>query len=39
VSRFLHKFVLRREVLFEASRVVVSAVIRALISELVSWLI
>jgi hypothetical protein len=39
VSRFLHKFVLRREVLLETSRVVISAVIRALISELVSWLI
>jgi hypothetical protein len=39
VSRFLHKFVLRREVLLATSRVVVSAVIRALISELVSWLI
>lgn len=39
MSRFLHKFVLRREVLLKTSRVVVSAVIRALISELVSWLI
>jgi hypothetical protein len=38
MSRFLHKFVLRREVLLGTSRVVVSAVIRALINELVSWL-
>ncbi len=38
MSRFLHKFVLRREVLLSTSRVVVSAVIRALTSELVSWL-
>lgn len=38
MSRFLHKFVLRRKVLLEVSRVVVSAVLRALISELVSWL-
>ncbi|CAM5605508.1 hypothetical protein SALBM135S_09411 [Streptomyces alboniger] len=39
MSRFLHKFVLRREVLLEGSRVVVGAVIRALINELVSWLL
>lgn len=39
MSRFLHKFVLRREVLLETSRVVITAVIRALITELVSWLI
>ncbi|WP_381479800.1 hypothetical protein [Streptomyces chumphonensis] len=39
VSRFLHKFVLRREVLLEGSRVVVSAALRALIHELVGWLI
>ncbi len=39
MSRFLHKFALRREVLLETSRVVITAVIRALISELVSWLI
>jgi hypothetical protein len=39
VFRFLHKFGLRRKVLLEASRVVVGAVIRALISELVSWLL
>src|SRR5690606_18271213 len=38
MSRFLHKFVLRREVLLSTSRVVVNAVIRALTSELVSWL-
>lgn len=38
MSRFLHKFVLRREVLLEVSRVVISAVLRALINELVSWL-
>ncbi|WP_322502024.1 hypothetical protein TR631_37205 [Streptomyces rochei] len=39
MSRFLHKFVLRREVLLGTSRVVISATIGALISELVSWLI
>lgn len=38
MSRFLHKFVLRREVLLEAARMVISAVLRALINELVSWL-
>lgn len=38
MSRFLHKFVMRRKVLLEVSRVLVSAVLRALISELVSWL-
>jgi hypothetical protein len=38
VSRFLRKFILRREVLLEVSRMVVSAVLRVLINELVSWL-
>lgn len=38
MSRFLRKFVLRRKVLLEVSRVVVSAVLRVLINELVSWL-
>lgn len=38
MSRFLRKFVLRREVLPEVSRMVVSAVLRVLINELVSWL-
>jgi hypothetical protein len=38
VSRFPHKFVLRRKILLEVARVVVSAVVRALIHELVSWL-
>ncbi|AGI87192.1 Hypothetical protein XNRR2_0793 [Streptomyces albidoflavus] len=38
MSRFLRKFVLRREVLVEVSRVVVSTVIRVLVNELVSWL-
>lgn len=38
MSRYLRKFVLRREVLLEVSRVVVSAVLRALTNELVSWL-
>lgn len=36
--RFLRKFVLRREVLVEVSRMVVSTVIRVLVNELVSWL-
>lgn len=39
MSRFLRKFVLRREVLLEVSRVAVSTVIRFLINELVSWLV
>ncbi len=38
MSRFLRKFILRREVLLEVSRMVVSAVLRVLINELVSWL-
>lgn len=38
MPRFLHKFVLRRKVLLEVSRVVGSAVLRVLINELVSWL-
>lgn len=38
MSRFLRKFVLRREVLLEVSLVVVSSVLGALINELVSWL-
>lgn len=39
MSRFPQKFVQRREVLLEVSRVVVSAVLRVLINELVSWLL
>lgn len=39
MSRFLRKFVLRREVLVEVSRVVVGTVIRVLVNELVSWLL
>lgn len=38
MSRFLRKFVLRREVLVEVSRMVVSTAIRVLVNELVSWL-
>jgi large-conductance mechanosensitive channel len=35
----MHKFALRREILTEAARVVIGAVVRALINELVSWLL
>jgi hypothetical protein len=34
----MRKFVVRREVLLEVSRLAVSAVLRVLINELVSWL-